>query len=85
MKSNAVKGKMFSDVVVEANTQKFKSTSLEGSEEMYKAGYDAAMKVMPQIKELIGKSYKKEFDLFGLFRKNKNKILDEEDSFIKNE
>ena len=75
MSSNSIRGKMYSDVVIEADTSKFKSTSLEGSEEMYQVGYEAATKLMPQIKELIKKSQRKEFDFFGLFRRNKKKYL----------
>lgn len=82
MKSNAVKGSIFSDIVIEANTSEFKSTSLEGSEEMYKIGYDSAMKLMPQIKEIIAKCERKEFNWFGLFKKNKNKVLKNDDGMI---
>lgn len=82
MKSNSIRGKVYSDVVIEANTNKFKSTSLEGADEMYKIGYDAAMQVMPQIKELFRLSEKREFNFLKIFKRNKKKILEEEDSEI---
>lgn len=76
MKSNAVKGKLFSDVVIQTNTQNFKSTSLGGGEEMIKIGYDATIKAIPQIKLLLG--IEKENKSKKMFSKNKNKILKEE-------
>lgn len=78
MKSNAVKGKIYSDVFIEADTNKFKSTSVEGADQMYKIGYDATIKAMPQIKALFGIKQKVKFNFFNLFRRNKNKILKEE-------
>lgn len=76
MKSNAVKGKLFSDVFIQTNTQNFKSTSLDGGKEMIQIGYDAAMKAMPQIKLLLG--LEKEKKSKKMFSRNKNKILKEE-------
>ncbi len=76
MKSNAVKGKLFSDVFIQTNTQNFKSTSLFGGEEMIKIGYDAAIKAIPQIKLLLG--LEKDKKSKKMFFKNKNKILKEE-------
>lgn len=79
MKSNAVKGKLFSDITIEPNLQKFKSTSLEGADEMVQIGYEATMAVMPQIKLLLG------LETIGikprrfrdLFKFNKKKLLKE--------
>lgn len=53
MKSNAVKGKMFADIIIEPNTKRFKSTKLQGSEEMIIEGYNATMEQIPKIKELL--------------------------------
>ena len=78
MKSNAVKGKMFSDVCIELDTSKFKSTSLDGAEEMYKIGYETTLKAIPKIKELLSQKEEKSSFLFKLFRRNKNKILRQE-------
>lgn len=83
MKSNAVKGKLYSDIVIEADTSKYKSTRLDGAEEMYKAGYEQALKMIPKIKELISeKPEKKKFNLFGLFKRNKKNILKTEKNKI---
>lgn len=76
MKSNAVKGKLFSDVFIEPNTQNFKSTSLDGAEKMIQIGYDAAQKAIPQIKLLMG--LEKERKSKKMFARNKNRILKEE-------
>ena len=78
MKSNAVKGKMFSDVCIEIDTSKYKSTSLDGAEEMYKIGYETTLKAIPKIKELLSQKEEKSSFLFKLFRRNKNKILRQE-------
>ena len=78
MKSNAVKGKLYSDICIDVDTSKFKSTSLDGAEEMFKAGYDATIKLMPKIKELIYGKEKKKFSLLNLFRRNKKNILKEQ-------
>ena len=73
MKSNAVKGKMHSDICIDANTSKYKSTSLDGAEEMYKIGYEAALKQIPKIKELFSERDEKKHFFFPFFKKNKKK------------
>ena len=78
MKSNAVKGKLYSDICIDVDTSKFKSTSLDGAEEMFLAGYNATTKIMPKIKELIFGSQKKKFSFSNLFRRNKKSILKEQ-------
>ena len=78
MKSNAVKGKIYSDIVIEADTSKYKSTSFNGAAEMYKIGYNETMKLMPKIKELLGQKEEKRFHLFSLFKRNKKKVLKQE-------
>lgn len=75
MKSNAVKGKMYSDICIDVDTSKFKSTSLDGADEMYRAGYEAGLKAVPKIKALFADAQKKKFSLANLFRKNKKTIL----------
>lgn len=59
MKSNAVKGKMYADVLIEPDTRRFKSTKLDGSQEMIIEGYNAALKQIPKIKELMGLKIKR--------------------------
>ena len=78
MKSNAIKGKMFSDICIEVDTSKYKSTSLDGFEQMYRSGYEAGLKAVPKIKELLSQGEKRHFSLAKLFRKNKKKVLKEQ-------
>lgn len=59
MKSNAVKGKLYADIILEPDTKKFKSTKLEGASEMIQLGYDCAMEKMEEIKNLINCSTKR--------------------------
>jgi NTE family protein len=73
MKSNAIKGKVYSDICIDIDTGKYKSTSLEGADEMYQMGYEATLKAIPKIKELLGQ--KQKFNFFGMFKKNKKREL----------
>ena len=84
MKSNAVKGKLYSDICIEVDTSKYKSTSLEGLQEMYDAGYNAGLKFAPKIKELFGEEEKKKSGFLSIFRKNRKKILEEQKKNTKN-
>jgi NTE family protein len=54
MKSTALKGIMNSDIIIEPDLQKFKSTKLSGAEQMIDLGYQAAIEKMDEIKELLG-------------------------------
>lgn len=73
MKSNAIKGEMFSDIVIKPDLKKFKSTSLEGAEEMIQIGYEETIKLMPKIKYLLKIEKTKDFE--ELFDKNRKKFL----------
>lgn len=53
MKSNAVKGYMYSDVMIAVDNKKFKSTKLRGLDEMVEEGYKAAIDAMPHIIKLF--------------------------------
>ena len=53
MKSNAVRGYLFSDVVIAPETKRFKSTRTEGMEEMIDEGYKATIDMMPQIMKIF--------------------------------
>lgn len=53
MKSNAVKGKFYSDVIIEPDTKRFKSTKLKGAEEMIEEGYKAGLEKIAEIKKLL--------------------------------
>ena len=59
MKSNAVRGYMNADVMVAPETKRFKSTKVDGMEDMIDEGYKAAIDVMPQIIALFKKKRKK--------------------------
>lgn len=75
MKSNAVKGKLYSDICINVDTSKYKSTSLTGADEMVKAGYEATKKLIPKIKELIGEKNEEKFSFARLFKRNKKDAL----------
>lgn len=55
MKNNSKAGYTYSDIVIQPDTTKYKSSKLEGGAQMVEEGYNATMKVMPQILSLIGK------------------------------
>ena len=61
MKSNAVKGYLNADVVIQPNLKRFKSTKMDGFEEMIEEGYRAAMDKMPEILNIISKKRKERF------------------------
>lgn len=52
-KSTMYKGLHNSDVVIEPDLEKYKSTRLDGIDEMVLEGYNAAMNKMQEIKELL--------------------------------
>lgn len=55
MKRNAEKGYKYADVVLTPETKRFKSTSLEGFDDMIEEGYLEAIDKMPQILEILNK------------------------------
>ena len=61
MKSNAVKGYLNADVIIQPNLKRFKSTKMDGFEEMIEEGYKAAMDKMPEILNIISKKRKERF------------------------
>jgi len=56
MKNNSKAGYDFSDVIIQPDTTKFKSSKLTGGKEMIEEGYNATIKLMPTILKLIGKN-----------------------------
>ncbi len=65
MKSNAVKGYLCADLVIGTDNKRFKSTSLEGIDEMVEHGYHNAIDLMPQIMQIFeGKAKKKKLKDF---------------------
>ncbi len=60
MKSNSIKGYISADVTIATDNKKFKSTKLEGLDEMVERGYKSAIDKMPEIMQLFsGKAPKK--------------------------
>ena len=55
MKSNAVRGYTYADVMIAPETKRFKSTKTQGMNEMIEEGYKATIDVMPQIMELFAR------------------------------
>ena len=55
MKNNVVKGYLYSDVLIKADTKRFQSTKKEGYEEMIEEGYKATLENIDKIKELFKK------------------------------
>lgn len=53
VRANEVKGIAASDIVIKPKTAKHKFSRVEGREELIEEGYRAAMKLMPQIKQLV--------------------------------
>lgn len=62
MKSNAIKGYLNADIVIQPETKRFSSTKLDGLEEMIEEGYAATMEKMPEILDLISKKRKEIFN-----------------------
>ncbi|MBO4412674.1 MAG: patatin-like phospholipase family protein [Clostridia bacterium] len=55
MKRNAEKGYEYADVVLKPETKRFKSTSLEGFDDMIEEGYLETIDQMPKILEIFNK------------------------------
>ncbi len=66
MKSNSIKGYMNADLTIASDTKKFKSTELQGIDEMVDIGYRNAVDMMPEIMKIFaGKYPKKKSKDFG--------------------
>lgn len=59
MKSNAVRGYDYADVMITPETKRFKSTSAEGMDEMIEEGYKAAIDSIPEILALFNRRHRK--------------------------
>ncbi len=55
MKSNVMKGYLYSDVLLKPDTKRFKASKKDGFEEMIEEGYKAALEHIEKIKELFKK------------------------------
>ena len=69
MQSNSIKGYLESDLVIGPETKRFKSTKIEGMDEMIEEGYKETIDMMPQIRALFKKKE-------PLFRKRVQKSKD---------
>lgn len=79
MKSNAIKGYVYSEVMVTPDLKRFKSTSIEGASEMIEEGYKATMAKMPEILELFTrKPLKKKLKKGKVFASKQNEKISNE-------
>lgn len=79
MKSNAIKGYVYSEVMITPNLKRFKSTSLDGVKDMIDEGYKATKAKIPQIKELfMRKPIKRRFKKAKVFAQGENKVISNE-------
>lgn len=69
MKSNSIKGYMVADLTIATDNKRFKSTKLEGIDEMVEQGYRNAIDMMPQIMQIFK----------GKFPKKRLKDFDKDD------
>ena len=58
MKEVAVKGIINADIVISSETKRFKSTKLDGAEELFEEGYKAGKEAIARIKEAIAATSK---------------------------
>lgn len=56
MKSNSQKGYLDADIMIQPDLKRFKSTKLQNIDEMIMEGYNATIRSMPKIKQLLGYS-----------------------------
>lgn len=59
MKSNAIKGYVYGEVIVQPQLRQFKSTKMDGYMEMIEEGYRAAQQLLPEIRELFTRKPRK--------------------------
>ena len=79
MKSNAIKGYVYSEVIIRPDLKRFKSTSINGFEDMIEEGYKATKAMIPEILEIfkrkpLKRKYKKEM----IFGQTNNKVIENE-------
>lgn len=73
MKSNVIKGYLYSDVLLKPDTKRFRSTKKDGYEQMIEEGYKAAMESIDKIKAL--------FKMKKLSKRKVNKFIKENSRF----
>ena len=55
IKNNSKSGYTYSDLIIQPNIKKYKSTKIDGADEMIEEGYSACIKAMPKIMELLNR------------------------------
>ena len=69
MKNNSKQGYLYSDIVIQPDMKRFRSSKLDGYEAMVEEGYNATVSVMPEILKLIkSKRYR-------IWKRNKRKSM----------
>jgi len=69
MKNNSKQGYLYSDIVIQPDMKRFRSSKLDGYEAMVEEGYNATVAVMPEILKLIkSKRYR-------LWKRNKRRNM----------
>lgn len=69
MKNNSNQGYMYSDIVIQPDMKRFRSSKLDGYEAMVEEGYNATIAVMPEILKLINNKR------YRLWKRNKRKSI----------
>ncbi|MBQ7798670.1 MAG: patatin-like phospholipase family protein [Clostridia bacterium] len=67
MKNNSNQGYLYSDIVIQPDMKRFKSSKLDGYEAMIEEGYNATVAAMPEILKLINNKR------YRLWKRNKRK------------
>lgn len=79
MKSNAIKGYVYSEVIIRPDLKRFKSTSISGIDEMIEEGYKATKEMIPAILEVFSrKPLKRKFKKETVFGQTHNKVIENE-------
>ncbi|MFQ6724557.1 MAG: patatin-like phospholipase family protein [Clostridia bacterium] len=69
MKNNSNQGYLYSDIVIQPDMKRFKSSKLDGYEAMVEEGYNAVIASMPEILKLINNKR------YRLWKRNKRKNM----------
>ena len=69
MKNNSNQGYLYSDIVIQPDMKRFKSTKLDGYESMVEEGYNATIAEMPEILKLINNKR------YRIWKRNKRKDM----------
>jgi len=67
MKNNSTRGYQYSDIVIQPDMKRFRSSKLDGYEAMVEEGYNATISAMPEILKLINNKR------YRIWKQNKRK------------